>query len=60
MITSEIFINKCSNNIEFDEHKLNKSIEDAFKNIGDETKKIKKITPWYYIKLIFCCRYTKN
>ena len=59
MITSEIFINKC-NNLEFDETKLNKSIDDAFKNIGDEKKSTKKSFIWYYTKLIFCCGYTKN
>ena len=60
MITSEIFINTKCNNLVFDEKTLNKSIEDIFKNIGDEKENKKIPTLWYYIKLVFCCGYTKN
>ena len=60
MITSEIIINRLTldangNSIlEFNENKLENTIDDIFKNIGDD--KNNKKTYWYYIKWFLCCK----
>ena len=61
MITSEIIINRMNiisknkDSLDFDEKELHDTIDNVFKDVGDN-KQIKK-TWWYYTKFIFCCGY---
>ena len=67
MITSEIIINKISistkdnksveqdNSLDFNEKELHDTIDNVFKNVGNN--KDKKKSCWYYIRYIICCCY---
>lgn len=62
MITSEIIINRMSiisknkDSLDFNEKELHDTIDDVFKNVGENKQVIKK-TLWYYIRQIMCCGY---